>query len=461
MVEGATPYLLRGAREAIRKGAPHEAERALETALDHLEEPARTDALLLLAEALHEQGEWLEVLESIKQCSFAATDPRRDISIALGLEPSFRLGLTRPRSHDDIIADVGRLASDVTDPRARIHAIKYVAHVLVSQREERLALLLQEMLNQSKGMDLGIEDLANLSLAKAILFYHHRDLDAAKRELTLTTEKLTGSGVSNLASSNVRLGLANLHSSSGEYTFALRHNLEAFKSSALLGNNRQGARIAANISLCMVRLGNYQAAVEWGRNSQNIYSTFSSDVRPYALYHVGVALAMLGRKEEAEHIISDLGKVAYTSTDTSLSQDAFLFAADIEATLGRHVSAMKCARLAVRQEGGLLYKNSAGIYGRWSTAVLLQDVSATAAQCALDEMLSSVDEYDTIDQAELLCARTWLDSKRGVRTDWESEQRLKELLSKLPLPVGDQLRRTGFLGLYAEPANRTEGAGRL
>ncbi|HEU5171245.1 MAG TPA: AAA family ATPase, partial [Gemmatimonadales bacterium] len=54
-LEEAIPHLLAGAREALRSGAPHEAERALSTGLPSLPERPATEARLLLAETLQEQ----------------------------------------------------------------------------------------------------------------------------------------------------------------------------------------------------------------------------------------------------------------------------------------------------------------------------------------------------------------------------------------------------------------------
>ena len=452
LLELATPYLLRGAKQAIRKGAPHEAERALETALGHLEEPARSDALLLLAEAQHEQGMWEGVLESTEACALAVGDPRRAEAITLGLEPRFRLGITGPRSLDDIATEVGTLAYEGTDPRARIRAIKYVAHVLVSQREDKLAPLLAEMLTQSTDVALGIEDLANLSIARAILLYHRRELNTAIEELTYTAEMLERDGISNLASANVRLGLANLYSSSGEYDSAATNNMEAYRTSLLLGNERLLSRIAANISLCMMRMGNYSGAIEWGHKSLGLYKAFSSDFRPYALYHVGVSFAMLGKNEEAERTADTLVTVAASTSDKVLSQTALLYAADIEATTGRKTVALRLARSAIQES--LLCKNSAGMYARWSAAVLAEDKSIAEARALTDSFVEKLEEFDSIDQADILCASLWVENKAGI-TNRSTSERLSVLLRKLPGAVTDNLRRCGFLGLYPESTSWT------
>ena len=52
----AEPYLLRGSREALRKGGTFEVELALTSAMKGLTVESAQEAKLLLAEALQEQG---------------------------------------------------------------------------------------------------------------------------------------------------------------------------------------------------------------------------------------------------------------------------------------------------------------------------------------------------------------------------------------------------------------------
>ncbi|HWA16294.1 MAG TPA: AAA family ATPase, partial [Gemmatimonadales bacterium] len=61
----AEPHLLVGAREAIEKGAPFEAELALSSALPHLRGEIELQARLILSAALQEQGRWSESLSVI------------------------------------------------------------------------------------------------------------------------------------------------------------------------------------------------------------------------------------------------------------------------------------------------------------------------------------------------------------------------------------------------------------
>jgi tetratricopeptide (TPR) repeat protein len=444
LLEVATPYLLRGARQAIRKGAPNEAERALETALGHLDEPARTDALLLMSEALYEQGKWELLLEKTHSCTFTTDDPRKVAALTLQLEPRFRLGLTNHCSSDEIVRDVKALPLTMADVSFRIRAIRYVAYVLVIRRDDALAALLSDMINCFRDVPLEIEYAANLSVARATLHYHNRDIGAAVTALQCAAEGLDAEGIRNLVSSGVRLGLANIYSSSGQYDLAVEENLKAFRIANMLDNNRNLSRIAANISMCHARLGGYSEAISWGMRSVELNTSFNFDFRPYALLHIGSSMAMLGRNEEAEEVLRRLVKVAECATDASLHQNAALYAAEVAAVMGQHTTAMHLARSAMGRSSKLLYKNSAGIFARWSTKVLFNDRSATAAKELLGAILEQLADYDTIDQADVISASVWLDYRMGKRDSNKIDQ-LKRLLGRLPRGITVHLRRTGFL----------------
>ncbi|MGH7657425.1 MAG: hypothetical protein ACREL6_04255, partial [Gemmatimonadales bacterium] len=74
----ATEHLLRGAEEAMNRGAPHEAEIALSAVTDHLPESHRSNAQLLMADALQEQGRWQESLDYLQNARSSNTVGRLD-----------------------------------------------------------------------------------------------------------------------------------------------------------------------------------------------------------------------------------------------------------------------------------------------------------------------------------------------------------------------------------------------
>ncbi|MEO7986828.1 MAG: AAA family ATPase, partial [Gemmatimonadales bacterium] len=79
----ATPYLLDGARDAIRKGAPDVAEHALSSALPGLTEPQATEAKFLLVEVLQEQGRWMDSLDRLAEIAPEKIESRQQEVLVL------------------------------------------------------------------------------------------------------------------------------------------------------------------------------------------------------------------------------------------------------------------------------------------------------------------------------------------------------------------------------------------
>ena len=69
----AEPYLLRGSREALRRGGTFEVELALTSAMKGLTPESVAEAQLLLAEALQEQGRWTESVAIIDRAESGST----------------------------------------------------------------------------------------------------------------------------------------------------------------------------------------------------------------------------------------------------------------------------------------------------------------------------------------------------------------------------------------------------
>ena len=78
-----TPYLLRGARQAMEHGAPFETEQALSSALVWLQSRYRHEAMLLLVEALQEQGRWTESRETLAAAQVSADEETREAAFVL------------------------------------------------------------------------------------------------------------------------------------------------------------------------------------------------------------------------------------------------------------------------------------------------------------------------------------------------------------------------------------------
>ncbi len=153
----------------------------------------------------------------------------------------------------------------------------------------------------------------------------------------------------------------------------------------------------------------------------------------------------LGQDDEAQKIISMLGYSLAIYQSKRFAQNVLLYMADIESVIGRRSEALTRAREALDGDlNGLQSKNSAGMYGRWSTALSLKAGLTAEAQQLLNSLCANMKDYDRLDQVELECARVWLNRRIGILDNGQLMQMETEL-ETMPSAVSDQLRRMGFL----------------
>ena len=140
--EEGTPFLMRGAREAITHGAPDEAARALATGVRHLKGRVRDEALLLLAETYQEMAEWKGALECIEGLSPAhRQDPYlRAMAEVFEIESNRQLGCY----DSDELPRVFQLLLDrialAGDPSVRVRAAVSAATLAGTLRDEEMIL---------------------------------------------------------------------------------------------------------------------------------------------------------------------------------------------------------------------------------------------------------------------------------------------------------------------------------
>jgi DNA-binding SARP family transcriptional activator/tetratricopeptide (TPR) repeat protein len=444
----ATPYLLSGAREAIRRGAAHEAERALETALGHLEEPVRTDAQLLLAEALHEQGRWENVLSVLSSCQMDNSDNRRKKALILSIEPRYRLeDIIVDRTVGDSLQQLLTLARFDDDHGIRVKAITNAAYLVVHTPDRALTEHMTNILKEIRQVISTDEDAVRLALVSAILYYHTRDFTSALRELQASAECIASKGMTNLLASSVHLALANIESSLGDYERASKHNFDAFQIASQIGNDRTCARIAGNLTMCAARRGEYLEAIDWYRTAEKRDPVFRTDAMAHCLFHASIANEMLGRRDEAIRILRILEILAGRAEGKRLRQNTHLFLADGYAAAGQISQALEWATAAITGDlVNLQTFNSAGVYSRWLAAVTVGSHPAPPNATELGNLFRNRESFDRIDRTEILCSNVWLDRRRGqiITTDI---QLLNAELAELPPAISDQLQRMGFLGV--------------
>ena len=167
--EEALPHLLSGARQAMRRGAAHLAQRALETALPGIDS-ANTimEAKLLLAEALQEQGRWRDSLDLLRSMSAICGEPRMYVD-SLEARALQSLGSHFLAELQGRVPQLLAIVRKATNHRARVLAAQALAYLAADVRDQELAnAVLQDLESRfEKVIDEDIE--SQRSLARVLL----------------------------------------------------------------------------------------------------------------------------------------------------------------------------------------------------------------------------------------------------------------------------------------------------
>jgi tetratricopeptide (TPR) repeat protein len=443
-LEQATPFLLRGAKQALRKGAPHEAERALETALGHLEEPARTDALLLLAEALHEQGKWESVLNVLSHCHAAISTTQKEMALILSVEPRRRLSVLSGEESLQVLNQLLDLANTGADLTIRVRAMTSAAYMLAYNRDSRVFEIMAGMITDLRGEALTHEDEAQVAIASAIQHYHSHRIDLAIAELLAAADTLKEVKLNNHIAVSVHLALGNIYSAAGNYSASALHSKQALALANVIGNDNSSSRTAASLAKCYSRLGEYREAIHWGGVAIEKDPYYKSDSMSFCLFHTAVAHSMLSEFDEALRVLAQLDLIAETTDNLRSRQNAYLYLADGYTLACKRPEGLLRAALATTGTlSDLQAYNSVGVFTRWLVATATHRHDVARASSIIDKLLLERANYDRIDQTDILCAQAMANKKLG-RSCIEVEQQIRAELSELPRAVSEQLERLGF-----------------
>ena len=453
--ESATPYLLRGAREAIQSGAPHEAELGLKTAMGHLKEPAKTDAVLLQAEALYEQGKWRAVLEVLNDCSAANNPTKRDTGVVLVMEARRRLGIVAPEVSDSIFQELIDIAASSHNPSLRVRSATNIAYLLVHKNEPELDATVLHIIDTLDDVELDDSDFAQLALARALMDYRRGARARAEKILGSASERLKDKGIRNLALASLQVAIGGVRISNGDYHGGSEFNLEAYKLAHVLGNDHVCIISSTNLALCRSRLGDYKGAIEWARRSLSRDTSFNTPPTRLGLYHGAIAHAMIGEDAAALNLSDVLARISGPERDRFTRQNSLLYLADVHGVLGRQSEAYSFAAQATgRDLSKLISPNSAGIYSRWLAVGVVAGFADSGARARLYELLERRLAFDRLDQIEVLCAFIWLGERDGA--DMRNHIRvLKEELGTIPSSAVGPWRRMGFLSIVNDETTNT------
>jgi DNA-binding SARP family transcriptional activator/tetratricopeptide (TPR) repeat protein/type II secretory pathway predicted ATPase ExeA len=443
----ARPYLLDGASNAIKTGAPFEAERALSTALPQLVEVDRARALVLLADAMQEQGRWAESLEHLEQI-----DSRFGAEVTTS--EAFLLK-TRARRYSGLIGiqeltrlpeQLLNLLSTHCESGGRIRAAIEAASILDTVRSSSFAQEIHDSLSDLETETLSIVDTAHLFLAKAMLLYQMRRLEESYNLARQGIQLLDNSNHPSSVLAMLQNGLGSILTRQGLYEQSIPEYLKCYETSCRIGSDKVNAQACANLALSYMRLGEYDRSISWGQRSIESNVLLKLGLSFQAAKGSLLSYAMTGKNHDrADELISSIRKEVEATAPAGISQAWALYSADAYALMGRAREAEEEGRRGTEGLNERMWMDFySGSYARWIARLSLTKLDRSDVHRRIEFLESRLRWYDALDQAEILNAKCWLHSHDGNLRVAEFDAMLKHLAA-LPQPVSDQLRRMRML----------------
>jgi tetratricopeptide (TPR) repeat protein len=444
--EEATLFLLYGARNAIDCGAPYAAERALATALSHLVEPSRTEALLLLAEALQEQSRWEESLHCLDETSKPQQCSAQGLAFVLRTRARRWMGHLDLAELVELPMQLLKFIESSTDCTSRIKAAEEAASVLNASRSRVLAPRILQAILSLQEEDLKIDDREHLLLAKSMLLYNLKDFASSLRCIDDAMALFQKHNSVNSVLAMLQNGVGAILSRQGKYDDSIRAYQKSYQTANRVGNDRLSTQASANLALSFVRLGRYDEAVDWAQ--QALAFNLVDAAMGYHLLAAESAVlsyAMRGNSANTEELIQKRREEFARVGSPGISQGWGLYSADGYAMIGEWDKAQEEGKRATTGANSLMHMDSyVGPYARWVARTSHLLGKAENGHTTIHCLIENLAYYDVIDRAEILNAQSWLESRQGNTRPAQMARMISELRS-LPLAVGDQLRRMGML----------------
>lgn len=443
-VDEATDYLLRGARESLVAGAVVSAERALSSAIPHLGHLERQEARLLLAEALQEQGRWVESLAVLPE---SETDEPTSIALILRLIAEH---WTTSPSTEDLLLSL-RKARHVIESNAeasvRVKAASAAALLVRDLRSAQHARDILSRIDQIPTTSLGHDDLTCLAESKARLLYNAYERQSCLEEIQQQLESRLGNKkYVNTTMGSLHAGVGAIACCRGRYESAKAAFQNAYDIALRLGNDGARGSRATQVSLCCFRLGDYPGAIEWSLRAVDTFGIqFAGYVECQAALYLGSSYALQNEYNKAYEAIARL-ESRISSTVPSWLAQAWLFAkADVLYLIGQRSEALLVGTAAIGSSNPTLHSSFfAGWFARWLALTSLGSTAEARARDRIEGMGRCLDTFDAIDQVEILCAAQLIRDRLRPRLD-ALPRMVREKLEELPPAVSHQLVQLGLL----------------
>jgi DNA-binding SARP family transcriptional activator/tetratricopeptide (TPR) repeat protein len=448
----AAPYLLKGARQAIQRGAPQEAERGLSTGLPILVGDQRPEGIILLAEAYQEQEMWTESLSLLETSAQQLTSVHHDRLYPMRIYAGQHLGMVGPDNAAHVLSELERIGRSDATSALRVSAIRIAARVVYL---EKLDEPCQRLVDLAEGMTatcVDPEERLALHYALGILYSHSGDRDRSLKELESAALIIKERSLANALAQAIMINLGAIMCAGGQYAAALEHLGVSDKMARRLGADDALTLIAANTALCWGRLGRYDLQLEHAKRADSMLGgRFVGYRNVQVTKSMGYALALSGQTDAAMNALLALDQLMPNTCPGWLLQGWHLAKADVLMLAGKRSAAFN---EAARGTSGVLQtlqaRTFAGDFARWSA--IIGGSRDLKVKATLDLLHSELSKYDMIDQVEILAARRLVNKEttgkaKGGREMGRETKILFELAATLPSASRAQL---GLLGLPLE-----------
>ena len=431
----------------MRGGAPHEAERGLSTAMDRLKEPDRSEALLLLGEALQEQGrmrESIPYLDAVGDGSKLSVLSRRNVlrlyahkfGDSIDSEASRRIGLQLLQESKEAVI-----------PNTRLRALWIAASLIRENPEASLLDAIRKALHQEDPLALSLEDRGEFALGMALCHYFSGEQARGLEVINGIIGDLESHKIRNSVYLTLLLGLCAIHGGLGEYDTAVAYGERGVRVAREMGEERRLRIFASNIALFHSRLGNPDAQISWAAKAWEDKTGSRDRILDQKLHYIRAqAHAIRGEVDEALSALAAGAAASANLKQPWVRQMWQLRHADVLTLVGRGREAVNSARLAFAGDlRELQTPFLAGPFARWSARLGVGDTRRIEeTRTRLRELLRREHELDCIDQAEVLNAKVWFDSKTGI-VDKREFDAMWAKLGRLPIGATNELRAMGML----------------
>jgi tetratricopeptide (TPR) repeat protein len=297
--------------------------------------------------------------------------------------------------------------------------------------------------------NLSLEDKGEYALGRAFCLYYSGEKARSLETIDSILSNLESQGITNSVYLRLVVGLAAIHSSLGDYQGAVLIAEKGIQVARKMGEERKLGMLAANLALAHCRLGDTNAQLYWaGRAALRPESSTDLFHHQQVHYLRAQAFAIQGRVSESLAALAEGRGTDGQHRLSYLRQAWQVRAADVLSLLGREAESLRAAREGVTGEMRVLHSDSfAGPHSRWSAKLAVADRrDAVDVRASLVGLLDRARLLDHIDQAEVLNAKVWLDSRTGIVDEGERSEMWRRL-GNLPTGVADDLKRLGMLDL--------------